>query len=146
MNDRACLLCRIALGEFDVKALLESERSIAVLNTREPHAAGHVVVFPRRHVVALHDMDPADAADAIDIVRQIARAAGLTDYNVLHNVGAVAGQTVFHAHFHLIPKWSADEGLRYARDPVSGVDQRPWQRKITQALAGAPPAGEYTTG
>ena len=79
------------------RIVLETERVVAVMNTREPHARGHVVVFPRRHAEALHEMLTEDVAAVVDATRRIARALGLANYNVLHNAGALAGQTVFHA-------------------------------------------------
>jgi histidine triad (HIT) family protein len=137
MREDPCLLCRIARGELQAKTVLETERALAVMNTREPHAAGHMVVFPRRHAIALHEMSSEDVAAVIDVARRIARALRLDNYNVLHNAGALAGQTVFHAHFHLIPKWSDADGLRYAREPISGIDQEEWYRRVTEALTSA---------
>jgi histidine triad (HIT) family protein len=143
MPDDACLLCRVARGELPgARIVLETERAVAVMNTREPHARGHVVVFPRRHAVALHGMPAEDVAAVLEVTRTIARAMRLENYNVLHNAGALAGQTVFHAHFHLIPKWSETEGLRYAREPISGIDQDEWYRRIMEALRAAPPREE----
>jgi histidine triad (HIT) family protein len=137
MPEDLCLLCRIARGELEAKTVWATKRAVAVMNTREPHAGGHVVIFPRRHAVALHEMNPEDVAEVIDVVRRIARALRLDNYNVLHNAGALAGQTVFHAHFHLIPKWSEAEGLRYAREAVSGIDQEEWYRRVKEALSSA---------
>jgi histidine triad (HIT) family protein len=137
MREDPCLLCRVARGELQAKTVLETERAIAVMNTREPHAAGHMVVFPRRHAIALHEMSSEDVAAVIDVARRIARALRLDNYNVLHNAGALAGQTVFHAHFHLIPKWSDADGLRFVREPISGIDQEEWYRRVTEALTSA---------
>ena len=54
--------------------------------------------------------------------REVAARIGAENYNLLQNNGPLAGQTVFHAHFHLIPKWSEDEGLVYRREPKHGLD------------------------
>jgi diadenosine tetraphosphate (Ap4A) HIT family hydrolase len=137
MHEDSCLLCRVARGELQAKTVLETERAIAVMNTREPHAGGHVLVFPRHHAVALHEMSSEDVAAVIDVAWRIARALRLENYNVLHNAGSLAGQTVFHAHFHLIPKWSEADGLRYAREPISGIDQEEWYRRVKEALTSA---------
>ena len=48
------------------------------------------------------------------LVKRVAVALGMPPYNVLVNTGSLAGQTVFHAHMHLIPKWSDEDGLRHA--------------------------------
>jgi histidine triad (HIT) family protein len=114
MHNDDCLLCAIARGKMPAaKTLLANEHAMAVLNTREPQATGHIVVFPRRHAIALHDMDHEGTVDVFDLIRRLARDLRLENYNVLHNAGAIAGQTVLHAHVHLIPKTGPDEGLRF---------------------------------
>ena len=70
-----------------------------------------------------------------DSACKIARALQIENYNLLHNAGALAGQTVFHAHFHLIPKWSDDEGLRFQWETKARFDQQDDYHKIKQALA-----------
>jgi histidine triad (HIT) family protein len=114
MRDDDCILCAIAQGKMPAaKPLLASEHAMAVLNTREPQAKGHIVVFPRRHAIALHDMDHEGTVGVFELIRRLARDLRLENYNVLHNAGALAGQTVLHAHFHLIPKTGPDDGLRF---------------------------------
>src|SRR6266478_4771321 len=134
MREQPCLLCLVAQGKIQAQKVLEGARTIAVMNTREPQARGHVVIFPKHHAKALHEMDSQDLGEVAVVAKTIANAQGLENYNLLHNAGALAGQTVFHAHFHLIPKWSAGDGLRYVREPVAGVDQDVWYRRAKDAL------------
>ena len=82
-------------------------------------------------------MDSRDLGEVAVVARTIANAQGLENYNLLHNAGALAGQTVFHAHFHLIPRWSEQEGLRYSWKTDAGFDQQESYLKIREALNAA---------
>jgi len=134
MSAEACMLCRIARGEVKAQTVLETDRALVAMNTREPQARGHVVLFPKRHVVALHEMSPEELAEIAGAAREVARASRLESYNLLHNAGALAGQTVFHAHFHLIPKWSEDEGLRFSWQTETRFDQQEPYQVLRRAL------------
>ena len=137
MKEQPCLLCQVAQGKIQAQKVFESDRTIAVMNTREPQARGHIVIFPKHHATALHEMEPQDFGDVAVVARVMANAQRLQNYNLLHNAGALAGQTVFHAHFHLIPKWSEQEGLRYTWRTDSDFDQQEAYLKIKAALNGA---------
>ena len=70
-----------------------------------PKAETHLLVLPERHVESFREVAefPADEAKRmLEFVAQTARDAGLTDYRVLVNVGAEAGQTIFHLHWHVL--------------------------------------------
>jgi diadenosine tetraphosphate (Ap4A) HIT family hydrolase len=135
MSNESCLFCRIASGELKVEPLVETDRVIGLLNAMEPFSRGHCVFFPRAHAPALHEMNGDDLRDLVSTVQRVAKALGAENYNLLQNNGALAGQTVFHAHFHLIPKWSDDEGLVYRRQPLHGLDQEEISRRLKEALA-----------
>ena len=134
MKEQPCLLCQVAQGKIPAQKVLESDRIIAVMNTREPQARGHTVIFPKHHATDLREMDPQDLGEVALVARAIANAQGLENYNLLHNAGALAGQTIFHAHFHLIPKWSEQEGLRYTWKTDADFNQQESYLKIKDAL------------
>ena len=70
-----------------------------------PKAETHLLVLPERHVESFREVGefpPDEAKRMLDFVAQTAREAGLTDYRVLVNVGAGAGQTIFHLHWHVL--------------------------------------------
>jgi histidine triad (HIT) family protein len=70
-----------------------------------PKAEAHLLVLPERHVESFRDVaefPPDEAKRMLDFVAETARDAGLTDYRVLVNVGAGAGQTIFHLHWHVL--------------------------------------------
>ena len=112
----------------------------AAINFKPFNAGGFTDSFARprlHHATALHEMDPRDLSEVAAVARALANAQGLENYNLLHNAGALAGQTVFHAHFHLIPKWSEQEGFRYTWKTDGGFDQQESYLKIKEALNAA---------
>ncbi len=100
-----CLFCRIVSGDLPTDLLAESERSIAFRDI-SPQAPVHVLVVPRRHepnVGALAATSSHDLADMFALVSQVAQSEGVTqNHRLVFNTGAGAGQTIFHAHAHVL--------------------------------------------
>jgi histidine triad (HIT) family protein len=92
-----CTLCRIAKGELKVQVVAETPGVMGVLNTLEPFSRGHCVFFPRRHSTNLLGMNNAELGQMLAAIREVAAKTGAENFNVLSNVGSLAGQTVFHA-------------------------------------------------
>ena len=77
----------------------------AAIRDINPKAETHLLVLPERHVESFREVaefPPDEAKRMLDFVAETARGAGLTDYRVLVNVGAGAGQTIFHLHWHVL--------------------------------------------
>ena len=100
-----CLFCKIAAGEIPSKKLYEDEQVVA-LPALPPQATAHIRVAPRQHIAAAAARTDADGALLGHIFEVIAKLAGETGldngYRVISNVGADAGQTVKHLHFHVL--------------------------------------------
>jgi diadenosine tetraphosphate (Ap4A) HIT family hydrolase len=78
-----------------------------------PVTPGHTLVIPRRHVAAYFDLSEQERRDADELLARIYRRLAQEDpairgYNIGLNCGAVAGQTIFHVHYHLIPRRKGD--------------------------------------
>jgi histidine triad (HIT) family protein len=104
MSDTDCLFCRIVAGEIPSDRVFEDDQVIAFRDIA-PRAPTHVLAIPRRHVATAGDLTDADAgllAALFGALRRVAADAGLSDYRIVTNVGAGAGQSVFHVHFHLL--------------------------------------------
>jgi histidine triad (HIT) family protein len=103
--DPDCLFCKIAGGEIPADVVAETDLSLAFRDLN-PQAPTHVLVIPRRHsptLPELADDDPASAADVLTLTRQVALDAGIEGgYRVVFNNGEAAGQSVFHAHAHVL--------------------------------------------
>ena len=105
MNDPNCLFCRIAKGELPADVVLETPELVAFRDI-DPQAPTHVLIIPREHVPSLELLDEAHAGlvgrmhlAARDLARREKLAHG---WRVVTNVGADAGQSVFHLHTHLL--------------------------------------------
>ncbi len=96
-----CLFCRLVREGEHVR---KGEGFVA-LRDINPKAETHLLVLPERHVDTLRDVGEFPAEEAkrmLDFVAETAREAGLEDYRVVVNVGAGAGQTIFHLHWHVL--------------------------------------------
>ena len=103
-RDPDCLFCRIVAGEIPSDRVHEDEEVI-VFRDINPAAPTHVLAIPRRHIPSTDDLTDADAGLLTALflaLQRVASEAGLSDYRVVTNVGAGAGQSVFHLHLHLL--------------------------------------------
>ena len=100
-----CLFCKIAAKELDSDTVFESERVVAFKDIN-PAAPVHVLVIPREHVASAHELRAEHSeviAEMFEAISTIADDHGVAEgYRVVTNVGAEAGQSVFHLHWHLI--------------------------------------------
>lgn len=122
VTDPACIFCRIIAAEIPSRQVYSDDAAVAFLDV-EPLKRGHTLVVPRQHVSdvlaapeVLARMAPAVAATG-ELLRSRLGASGL---NVLSNVGADAGQSVFHLHVHLVPRYPDDPGLSALVERVEG--------------------------
>jgi histidine triad (HIT) family protein len=103
-TDDACLFCRIVAGEVPAEVLHTTERTVAFRDV-SPQAPLHALVVPRDHyenAAALAAGDPETSAELVRTAAAVATAAGHHDYRLVFNTGAGAGQSVFHAHLHVL--------------------------------------------
>ena len=99
--DPNCLFCKL-YREGDHIAATDG---FVAINDINPQAETHVLVIPERHIPSFHDISemPADETKRmLEFVADVAAREGLTDYRVVVNAGAGAGQTVFHLHWHIL--------------------------------------------
>ena len=101
-----CLFCRIVAGEIPATVVAETERTLAFRDIA-PKAPTHVLVIPKEHYADVATRAVADSALAGEVlatVADVAAAEGVdgTGFRVIFNTGASVGQTVFHAHAHVL--------------------------------------------
>lgn len=98
-----CLFCSIATGEVPADVVIETADVVAFKDIN-PAAPTHVLVIPRRHVPSAADLEPGDSellASLFDVAAQVGRGIE-GGWRLVTNVGADAGQSVFHLHFHVL--------------------------------------------
>ena len=109
----ACIFCAIAAGEAPARRIAEDDRTIAFLDIF-PVTPGHALVIPRRHCDNIVDCPPDDLAAVMAMTQRVAAVAldpegiAAEGVNVFQTNGAVAFQTVFHLHMHVLPRWRTD--------------------------------------
>ncbi|MFI5871638.1 histidine triad nucleotide-binding protein [Streptomyces sp. NPDC051445] len=99
-----CLFCKIVAGAVPATIVRETETTIAFRDIN-PQAPTHVLVIPKAHyrdVAALAADAPELAADVLRETREVAELDKLESYRTVFNTGAGAGQTVWHAHAHVV--------------------------------------------
>jgi histidine triad (HIT) family protein len=99
-----CLFCAIVAGDIPAEMVAQSDRAVAFRDI-DPQAPVHVLVVPRTHVAnaaELADREPETVAELVRMARQIADESGNDSYRAVFNTGAEAGQSVFHAHLHVL--------------------------------------------
>ncbi|MDP1418316.1 HIT family protein [Peribacillus simplex] len=109
-----CIFCKIIDGEIPSTKVFENEHVLAFLDISQV-TKGHTLVIPKVHKENLYELTPEIAKNLFEVVPEIARAmkqefqpVGL---NLLNNNGEAAGQSVFHFHMHLIPRYGEGDGF-----------------------------------
>ena len=106
-----CIFCKLANGEIPTRTVYEDEKFRVIMDA-SPATKGHSLIIPKEHYANIFEMPEELAADAMRLAKKM--AAHMTDklgcdgFNLVQNNGEAAGQTVFHFHLHLIPRYAAD--------------------------------------
>jgi histidine triad (HIT) family protein len=120
MSD-SCIFCKIAAKEIPASIIWEDERYLAFLDIK-PTTRGHTLIIPKQHYRTFLDVPETELHTyslAIQRVGKILKEALQFDgFNLFQNNEEVAGQIVFHVHFHLVPRYSATD-IQYQRPQVS---------------------------
>lgn len=111
--DSNCLFCKISKGEIPSAKVYEDEHVFAFLDISQV-TKGHTLVIPKKHHSDLFNLSPETAGTLFSSVPKIAasikKAFSPVGLNIVNNNGEEAGQTVFHYHLHLIPRYGQGDG------------------------------------
>ena len=106
-----CIFCKIAKGDIPSTKIYEDEDFLVMLDIA-PASKGHAVILPKNHAANLFELPDDDAEKILKVARKCSAAMmkvlHCDGLNVLQNNGEAAGQTVFHLHVHLIPRYDGD--------------------------------------
>ena len=106
-----CIFCKILAGEIPSTTVYEDEHCKAILDVN-PAARGHVIVLPKVHAADIFEIPDEALGHAMCAAKKVAialkKAYHCDGVNIVQNNGEVAGQTVFHLHIHVIPRFAGD--------------------------------------
>ena len=111
MKHDDCIFCKIAHGEIPSSTIYEDE-DFRVFLDLNPAARGHALIVPKEHYADLFELDEELCKKAMVLAKRLVvkmkAVLGSDGFNLMQNNGEAAGQTVFHLHIHLIPRYEGD--------------------------------------
>jgi histidine triad (HIT) family protein len=111
ITDDNCIFCKINKGEIPSTTIYEDEDFKVILDIN-PASKGHAVILPKNHAADIFELGEEDGAKIFPVAKKCATAMKKVLHcdgiNILQNNGEIAGQTVFHLHVHLIPRYKDD--------------------------------------
>ena len=114
MKDTNCIFCKIANGEIPSFTIYEDDK-FRVIFDLSPATKGHSIILPKDHFKNVFELSDEYAKEVMLVAKKVASAMkevlNCDGLNILQNNEEVAGQTVFHFHMHLIPRYK-DDGLK----------------------------------
>lgn len=129
-----CIFCKIVANEIPSFTIYEDENIKAFLDISQT-TPGHTLVIPKKHVADIFEYDQALASAVFAKIPMIASAIKASNpdiqgMNIINNNGVIAYQSVFHSHFHLIPRYTTkdtfkisfkDNSKKYAPDQLESM-------------------------
>ena len=139
MKKDDCIFCKLANGEIPTNALYEDD-IVKVIFDANPAAKGHVLILPKEHFDNIYELDDDTAAHVFKVAAKISKAykkaLDFDGLNIVQNNGEVAGQTVFHFHMHLIPRYKGDQvGITWHPGELSDADKEEILLKVKEQLS-----------
>ena len=133
-----CIFCKIAAGEIPSATLYEDEDFRVILDLG-PAASGHALILPKAHYADLCEIPEELAAKAMILAKKIVsagrKALRCDGYNIVQNNGEAAGQTVFHFHIHVIPRYTGDNaGVTWTPGTLTEEDRQEITACMREAL------------
>lgn len=112
MRDDNCIFCKIIAGEIPARTIYEDDDFKVTLDIA-PAAKGHALIIPKSHYANIYELPEDLAGKVFKLAKKEAthmtEVLGCDGFNIVQNNNEVAGQTVFHFHMHLIPRYLSDD-------------------------------------
>ena len=134
MKNENCIFCKIAAGEIPSATIYEDADFRVILDI-EPASKGHALILPKEHYANLYELSDELASKALVVAKKVITKmtdiVGCAGYNVVQNNGEAAGQTVFHFHMHLIPRYEDDQvNIKWAPGTLTAE----WKEEILSKI------------
>lgn len=132
-----CIFCKIVKGEIPSAKVYEDGKILAFLDIK-PVNPGHTLVIPKKHYTNIHDMPNELVGKVAIAAKRIADAIlkiGAKGVNIGTNNGEAAGQIVFHAHTHVMPRYGTDSFSLWVGKEYDGNERELVAERIRVALS-----------
>ena len=134
MKDDNCIFCKLANGEIPTATLYEDVDFRVILDAN-PASKGHALIIPKEHYANLYELEDTLAGKAMvlakKMITKLTEVLGCDGYNLVQNNGECAGQTVFHFHLHMIPRYKDDGvGLGWKMNKLTDEDREDILSKV----------------
>lgn len=110
-----CIFCKIVAGDIPASKVYEDDHFLAFLDISQV-TPGHTLVIPKKHARNLLEMTPDETADLFNVVstvtKKVESATQPQGMNIISNMEEIAGQSVFHTHVHILPRYSQEDDLK----------------------------------
>lgn len=111
VKDDNCIFCKLANGDIPTRSIYEDDDFNVILDMG-PATRGHALILPKNHSANLYELPDEEAGKVMKLAKKLAtemtEKLGCDGFNLVQNNGEAAGQTVFHFHLHLIPRYKDD--------------------------------------
>ena len=139
MKDDNCIFCKLANGDIPTDSIYEDDDFKVILDA-SPATKGHALILPKQHYANIFEIEDETLAKAAKLAKKIMThekdVLGCEGYNLVQNNGEVAGQTVFHFHMHLIPRYNGDTvGITWKPGELTDEDKEEILSKVKAQLA-----------
>lgn len=141
MNYADCLFCRIAAGKVPANVIYEDDDVMAFLDISQA-TRGHALVIAKEHYRSFLSVPAALMHEVMDVARRIAKAdvevLGAKGVNVLTNVNREAGQSIWHFHVHVLPRYGDDRSFSVSFRPnpdLGKIDLKGLAEKLRKAVS-----------
>lgn len=119
MKKEDCLFCKLANGDIPTRTLYEDELFRVIMDV-SPATKGHALILPKEHTKDIYELPDETAGKAMILAKNMAskmkEKLHCDGFNLVQNNGEIAGQTIFHFHLHLIPRYH-DDGQHILWEP-----------------------------
>lgn len=127
MKETDCIFCKISRGEIPSHTIYEDD-DFKVIFDISPATKGHAILIPKNHAEDIFCLSDEDASKIFIVVKKVATALKevlhCEGFNILQNNGELAGQTIFHLHIHLIPRYNDDSvAITWEHGDAKDLDQ-----------------------
>lgn len=132
-----CIFCKIIKGELPSSTLYEDDMFKVIMDL-SPVSKGHALIIPKEHFDNLYELDDEYASKAMVVAKKLAtgmtKALGADGFNLLQNNGEDAGQSVYHFHMHLLPRYKGDEALRWTPGETTPEEMDKIAKQVKEVL------------